>query len=53
MLIRMLCAPALLTKAAVKGAFALGAVAGTAGVLGALVLRRVVEARRGPPPAAG
>lgn len=43
-----------LAKTAMAGAFALGALAGTAGALGAMALcRRAAEAKQIPPHAAG
>lgn len=43
MVLKLLCAQAVLTKMAVQGAFTLGAVAGTAGVVGLCALRRAMK----------
>lgn len=48
MLLKLICARVLLSKVAIRGAFTLGAVAGTAGVVGLCALRRaMVEKRSG------
>lgn len=46
MLLKLICARMLLTKLAVRGAFTLGAVAGTAGVIGLCALRKAVTEKR-------
>jgi hypothetical protein len=43
MVLKLLCAQVALTKMAVQGAFTLGAVAGTAGVVGLCALRRAMK----------
>lgn len=43
MVLKLLCAQVVLTKMAVRGAFTLGAVAGTAGVVGLCALRRAAK----------
>lgn len=43
MVLKLLCAQVVLTKMAVRGAFTLGAVAGTAGVLGLCALRQALK----------
>ncbi len=43
MVLKLLCAQAVLTKMAVQGAFTLGAVAGTAGMVGLCALRRAMK----------
>ena len=43
MVLKLLCAQVVLTKMAVRGAFTLGAVAGTAGVVGLCALRRAMK----------
>ncbi len=45
MVLKLLCAQVVLTKMAVQGAFTLGAVAGTAGVVGLCALRRAMKER--------
>lgn len=46
MVLKLLCAQVALTKMALGGAFTLGAVAGTAGVVGLYALRRAVKEKR-------
>lgn len=46
MVLKLLCAQVALTKLAINGAFTLGAVAGTAGVIGLYALRRAVKEKR-------
>ncbi|MBB3897945.1 hypothetical protein [Roseococcus suduntuyensis] len=46
MVLKLLCAQVVLTKMAVRGAFTLGAVAGTAGVVGLCALRRAAREGR-------
>ena len=46
MLLKLICARVLLSKFAVRGAFTLGAVAGTAGVVGLCALRKAIQDRR-------
>lgn len=46
MVLKLLCAQAVLTKMAVRGAFTLGAVAGTAGVVGLCAVRRAAKEGR-------
>lgn len=46
MVLKLLCAQVVLTKMAVRGAFTLGAVAGTAGVVGLCALRRAAKQGR-------
>jgi len=43
MVLTLLCAQVKLTKMAVRGAFTLGAVAGTAGVIGLCALRQAMK----------
>lgn len=50
MVLKLICAQVLLTKLAVRGAFTLGAVAGTAGVIGLCALRKAVKEARGAAP---
>lgn len=50
MVLKLICAQVMLTKLAVRGAFTLGAVAGTAGVIGLCALRKAVEKTRGAAP---
>ena len=47
MVLKLICAQVLLAKLAVRGAFTVGAVAGTAGVVGLLALRQAIKAKRG------
>jgi hypothetical protein len=44
MVLKLICAQVMLTKLAVRGAFTLGAVAGTAGVIGLCALRKAMKA---------
>ncbi len=53
MVLKLLCAQVLLTKLAIRGAFTVGAVAGTAGVIGLCALRRAVQERRAEASTAG
>lgn len=46
MLLKLICARVLLSKMAIRGAFTLGAVAGTAGVVGLCALRRAMAEKR-------
>lgn len=46
MLLKLICARVVLSKFALRGAFTLGAVAGTAGVIGLCALRKAVQDRR-------
>jgi len=50
MVLKLICAQVMLTKMAVRGAFTLGAVAGTAGVIGLCALRKAIEEKRGSAP---
>lgn len=50
MVLKLLCTQVVLTKMAVQGAFTLGAVAGTAGVVGLCALRRAMKERGMTPP---
>jgi hypothetical protein len=50
MVLKLICAQVILTKLAVRGAFTLGAVAGTAGVIGLCALRKAVKETRGAAP---
>jgi len=47
MVLKLICAQMLLTKLVVRGAFTLGAVAGTAGVVGLYALRRAIREKTG------
>lgn len=46
MVLKLICAQLVLTKLAVRGAFTLGAVAGTVGVIGLCALRKAVQDKR-------
>ena len=46
MLLKLICARVMLSKFAVRGAFTLGAVAGTAGVVGLCALRKAIQDKR-------
>lgn len=46
MVLKLICAQLRLTKCAVRAAFTMGAVAGTAGAIGLYALRRAVKERR-------
>ncbi len=43
MVLKLICAQVMLTKLAVRGAFTLGAVAGTVGVVGICALRKAIK----------
>ncbi len=46
MVLKLICAQVMLTKLAVRGAFTLGAAAGTAGMLGVCALKKAIQAKR-------
>jgi len=45
MVLKLICAQVMLTKLAVRGAFTVGAVAGTVGVVGLYALRKAIKER--------
>lgn len=47
MVLKLICAQVMLTKLAVRGAFTVGAVAGTVGVVGLCALRKAIKERTG------
>ncbi|MBS7788668.1 hypothetical protein KTR66_01605 [Roseococcus sp. SDR] len=46
MLLKLICARVLLSKFAIRGAFAAGAMVGTAGVIGLCALRKTIAEKR-------
>ena len=52
MVLKLICAQVLLAKMALRGAFTVGAVAGTAGVIGLCALRKAVKEKRKASPSA-
>ena len=47
MVLKLICAQVMLTKLAVRGAFTMGAVAGTVGVVGLYALRKAIKESNG------